>query len=127
MMTRAFRLNLTILSLLALVVGLYLIFQALDGAVVRRRDEIAILRSLGVPPRDIRNAWLMEAAMLGWLGGVAGLAMGWVGAQGAVQLVGRTVNALYHSSSADAAALHGTEAILALVASVATCLLAGAI
>lgn len=63
--------------------------------------------------------------MLGWLGGVAGLALGWVGAQGAVQLVGRTVNALYHSSSADAAALHGTEAILALVASVATCLLAG--
>ena len=70
-------------------------------------------------------AFGMEAAMLGWLGGVAGLAMGWVGAQGAVQLVGRTVNALYHSSSADAAALHGTEAILALVASVATCLLAG--
>ncbi|MFH1499857.1 MAG: hypothetical protein ABII82_18760, partial [Verrucomicrobiota bacterium] len=46
-MTRAFRLNLTVLSLIALLVGLYLIFQALDGAVVRRRTEIAILRSLG--------------------------------------------------------------------------------
>jgi putative ABC transport system permease protein len=44
-MTRAFRLNLTILSLIALLVGLYLIFQALEGAVVRRRTEIAILRS----------------------------------------------------------------------------------
>ena len=55
-MTRAFRLNLTILSMLALVVGVYLVFQALDGAVVRRREEIAILRSLGIPPRVIQRA-----------------------------------------------------------------------
>jgi putative ABC transport system permease protein len=84
-MTRAFRLNLTILSLLALVVGLYLIFQALDGAVVRRREEIAILRSLGVPPRLIQRAWLCEAAVLGLAGGVMGLLLGWLGAQGAVR------------------------------------------
>jgi hypothetical protein len=55
-MTRAFRLNLTILSLLALLVGLYLIFQALDGAVVRRREEIGILRSLGVEEQAIRSS-----------------------------------------------------------------------
>lgn len=124
-MTRAFRLNLTILSLLALLVGLVLIFQALEGAVVRRRDEIAILRSLGVPPRDLRNAWLMEAALLGLIGGALGLALGWIGAQGAVRLVSRTVNALYHASPAEAAALNAGEAALALVASIITCLLAG--
>ena len=47
-MTAAFRLNLTILSLIAILVGAYLILQALDAAVVRRRSEIATLRSLGV-------------------------------------------------------------------------------
>ena len=47
-MTAAFRLNLTILSLIALLVGAYLILQALDAAVVRRRLEIATPRSLGV-------------------------------------------------------------------------------
>ncbi|MGY8676098.1 MAG: FtsX-like permease family protein, partial [Verrucomicrobiia bacterium] len=53
-MTRAFRLNLTALSCLALIVGVYLILQALEAAVVKRRSEIAILRSLGVPPRLIQ-------------------------------------------------------------------------
>ena len=124
-MTRAFRLNLTILSLLALVVGLYLIFQALDGAVVRRREEIAILRSLGVPPRLIQRAWLCEAAVLGLAGGVVGLLLGWLGAQGAVRLVGRTVNALYYATSADRAALNSSEVVLALVVSVLTSVLAG--
>ncbi len=124
-MTRAFRLNLTILSLLALVVGLYLVFQALDGAVVRRREEIAILRSLGVPPRLIQRAWLWEAAMLGLAGGMVGLLLGWAGAQGAVRLVGRTVNALYYATSADRASLHAGEAVLALVIAVLTSLLAG--
>lgn len=124
-MTRAFRLNLTILSLLALVVGLYLVFQALDGAVVRRREEIAILRSLGVEPRAIQLAWLWEAAALGLLGGALGLVLGWVGAQGAVRLIGRTVNALYYATSAHHAALSWTESTLALSAAVATSLLAG--
>lgn len=124
-MTRAFRLNLTILSLLALLVGLYLVFQALDGAVVRRREEIAILRSLGVTPREIQRAWLGEAALLGLAGGGVGLLLGWLGAQGAVRFVGRTVNALYYSSSADAAELRADEALLALVLAVATSLLAG--
>ncbi|MCW5557707.1 MAG: ABC transporter permease, partial [Verrucomicrobiae bacterium] len=125
MMTRAFRLNLTILSLLSLVVGVYLVFQALDGAVIRRRDEIAILRSLGVTAREIRRGWLAEACLLGVLGGLLGLALGWLGAQGAVRLVSRTVNALYHSSSTSAAALDPLEAALALAASVGTCVLAG--
>ena len=124
-MTQAFRLNLTILSMLALVVGLYLVFQALDGAVVRRREEIAILRSLGVHPAAIRAAWLREAAMLGLLGGVLGLGLGWLGAQGAVRLIGRTVNALYYATSVDAAALSWSEAVVALVLAIATSLFAG--
>ena len=43
--TAAFRLNLTILSLIAILVGAYLILQALDAAVVRRRSEVATLIS----------------------------------------------------------------------------------
>lgn len=124
-MTRAFRLNLTILSLLALLVGLYLVFQALDGAVVRRREELAILRSLGVRPVDLRRAWMLEAVVLGGVGGVLGLLLGWLGAQGAVRMIGRTVNALYYSSSAASAALSPVEAIVALMASVLVCVLAG--
>ncbi|HSH17042.1 MAG TPA: FtsX-like permease family protein, partial [Verrucomicrobiae bacterium] len=124
-MTRAFRVNLTILSLIALLVGLYLIFQALDGAVVRRREEIGILRSLGVEERIIRRAWLLEAALLGLVGGGLGALLGWAGAQFSVRLVGRTVNALYYSTSVDHARLDGVEMVAALVLAVATSLLAG--
>ncbi len=124
-MTEAFRLNLTILSLLALLVGLYLVFQGLDGAVVRRRGEIAVLRSLGVTSRQIQGAWLVEAASIGLAGGLLGLGLGWLGAQLAVKMVARTVNALYFASAADSAAFNFSEAGLALALAVVASMLAG--
>ena len=124
-MTAAFRLNLTILSLIALLVGLYLIFQALDGAVVRRRGEIAILRSLGVEERTIRAVWLLEAAALGLVGGAVGLGLGWAGAQGAVRAVGQTFNALYFATTVRTASLDLGDAGLALLLGVAASVVAG--
>lgn len=124
-MTQAFRLNLTLLSLLALLVGLYLVFQGLDGAVVRRRNEIAVLRSLGVTSRQIQSAWLVEAAAIGLAGGLLGLGLGWLGAQVAVKMVARTVNALYYANSVDFAAFDFTEALVALVLAVVASTFAG--
>lgn len=125
-MTRAFRLNLTILSLLALLVGLYLVVQALDGAVVRRRAEIGILRSLGVDAATIRLAWLAEAGSIGIVGGLLGALLGWAGAQVSVRGVGRTVNALYYATSADSAVLTSGEFLGALALAITASLLAGA-
>lgn len=124
-MTRAFRLNLTVLSLIALLVGLYLIFQALDGAVVRRRGEIAVLRSLGVEERTIRQVWLAEAAVLGLVGGTLGVALGWLGAQVSVRAVGQTVNALYFGTTVNQANLSLGEAVLGILLGVATSVIAG--
>ena len=87
----------------------------LDGAVVRRREEISILRSLGVTEKIIRQLWLLEAGLLGLLGGIFGALLGWAGAQIAVRFVGRTVNALYFSTTVQSARLDGGEFILALV------------
>ncbi len=124
-MTQAFRMNLVILSLIGLLVGLYLIFQSLDGAVVRRREEIGVLRSLGVTERMIRRAWLLEALFLGLAGGSLGALLGWGGAQLAVRLVGRTVNALYYATTVDSARLNGWEFVGALLLAVAASLVAG--
>ncbi|HEU5079059.1 MAG TPA: FtsX-like permease family protein [Opitutaceae bacterium] len=124
-MTAAFRLNLTVLSLIALLVGLYLIFQTLDGAVVRRRTEIAILRALGVPAGWIQQLWLAEAAVLGLLAGIIGAGLGWIGAQGSVQFIGRSINTLYFETSARSATLDFREAVIAIGLGVASSLFAG--
>ncbi|HEY9155075.1 MAG TPA: FtsX-like permease family protein, partial [Opitutaceae bacterium] len=124
-MTRAFRLNLTVLSLIALLVGLYLIFQALDGAVVKRRAEIAVLRSLGVEEKTIAQLWLLESALLGIIGGVLGVLIGWMGAQGAVRAVGQTVNALYYATTVHSANLTGFEIEIGVSVGVLASLIAG--
>ncbi len=125
LMTRGFRLNLTILSMLALLVGLYLIFQALDAAVVRRRAEIGVLRALGVRDSEVRLAWLLEAALLGVGGGIFGVLGGWGLAQFTVRAVSKTVNALYYATNTRAASLHFGEALAAFALAVVCSLLAG--
>lgn len=125
LMTRGFRLNLTILSLIALLVGLYLIFQALDASVVRRRGEIAVLRALGVRDSEVRRAWFWESVLLGVGGGVCGVAGGWALAQGTVRAVSQTVNALYYANNAEAAGLHTGEAVAAFFLAVGCSIVAG--
>jgi len=119
-MTEAFRLNLTILSLLALFVGGYLIFQALDGVVIRRREEIGVLKSLGVTDAQIQQAFWVEALLLGLAGGALGLLIGWLGAQAAVVGVSKTVNALYGASSVQSASLNAGEAALSMAIALVT-------
>jgi putative ABC transport system permease protein len=124
-MTRAFRWNLGILALLALLVGLYLVFQALDGAVVRRREETGILRSLGVEAGTIQRLWLVESLLLGLLGSLGGALLGWAGAQAAVQGVGQTVNVLYHTTHTQSVEFLAEDAWLALALGVGASLVAG--
>ena len=123
-MTAAFRLNLNVLSLLALLVGGYLMFQALDGVVIRRRQEIAVLRSLGINEGAIRAAFLIEAAMLGTVGGLAGVMFGWVTAQGSVLGVAKTMTALYGASTATYASLTLDEALLGVLLCITTSIVA---
>lgn len=124
-MTRGLRLNLAILSLLSLLVGGYLVFQALDAAVVRRRPEIAALRSLGVTPDILRDAWLLEAATLGFLGGSLGMIIGRLLGTGAVVAVSQTVHSLYYANATRTVALTSTEAALTLACAIGAALLAG--
>ena len=123
-MTAAFRLNLNVLSLLALLVGGYLMFQALDGVVIRRREEIAVLRSLGVQERSIKIAFIVEAAMLGLVAGILGVLLGWAGAQGAVLGVARTMTALYGASSATYASLGLEESLTGVAICISTSVIA---
>ncbi len=94
-MVRAFDLNLTALSFIALFVSMFLIFNAVSMSVLRRRREIGILRSLGLERGQVVRLFLLEALFLGFAGSLAGLALGTLMAQGALHAVSRTISALY--------------------------------
>jgi len=113
-MTEAFRLNLIVLSLISLLVCIYLILQGLDASVVRRRKEIATMRSLGMSEKDIYWGWLFEAAILGLIGSILGVALGGALAQLLVRQIANTVNTLYRTTSADYASLQTSDLVIGL-------------
>ena len=94
-MTRAFELNLTALSLLALVVGAFLIYNTMTFSIVQRRGLIGRLRALGVTKGQVFRLVLGEAAILGVVGTGIGVLLGIVLASGLVQLLAQTINDLY--------------------------------
>ncbi|MEM1440982.1 MAG: FtsX-like permease family protein [Verrucomicrobiota bacterium] len=126
-MSAAFRLNLTILSGLALLVGIYLIMQAMEAAVVKRRAEIAVLRSLGVTPAQVRAAWVWEGFVLGVVGASAGILLGRLLAVGLVVAISRTVNTLYYETTTSAVTLETGEILFSLCFGVVASLVASSI
>ncbi|MDS4022576.1 MAG: ABC transporter permease [Candidatus Competibacter sp.] len=95
-LSAAFSLNLTAMSLLALVVGMFLIYNAMTFAVVQRRALLGMLRALGVSRRELFAGVLGEAMLLGLAGTLLGGLLGlWLGS-GLVHLVTRTINDLYY-------------------------------
>jgi putative ABC transport system permease protein len=94
-MILAFQWNLAALSLLALVVGMFLIYQTMTFSVVQRRPLIGSLRALGVTRSEIFGLVMSEALVIGVVGTLAGLALGFGMAQALLRLVTRTINDLY--------------------------------
>lgn len=94
-MTAAFQLNLTALSLLALVVGMFLIYNTVTFSVVQRRPVLGSLRALGMTRGEIFGLVLGEAMVLGALGTLLGLGLGVLLGRSTVQLVTQTVNDLF--------------------------------
>src|SRR5262249_15862314 len=97
-MLGAFRWNLRVLSYIALIVGGFLIYNTIAISVVRRRNEIGVLRALGASRAAILAGFLAEAIFYAIVGSAIGIFVGRLMATGAVRLIGSTVEALYVSS-----------------------------
>ena len=100
-MLRSFQLNLAALSYIALLVGMYLIYNTVAISVVQRRPEIGTLRAIGVRRSQILRTFLAEGVLFGVVGSALGLVLGCVLATFSVSAVSRTVDTLYVSSHAD--------------------------
>jgi putative ABC transport system permease protein len=94
-MLAAFELNLTALSMVSLLVGVFLIFSTVSASVTRRRGEIGILRALGASAFQVRFLFLGEAFLYGAFGCGLGAIFGVWLARSLVSEVGRTISSLY--------------------------------
>jgi putative ABC transport system permease protein len=121
----AMREGLTITSFVALLVGVFIIFNSFSIAVNQRWKEIGILRALGVERRNIQRMFLGEAMLMGVIGSLLGVAGGFYLASGATRLVSDIVAAIYaHATTPQPPAFRWDYAMISLALGVAASLIA---
>ena len=94
-LSRAYRVNLSVLALVALFTGAFLVFSSQALSVLRRRGEFALLRVLGLERRQLVRQVLLEGALLGTVGSALGVAGGYALAAAVLRLFGGDLGAGY--------------------------------
>jgi putative ABC transport system permease protein len=108
-LARGFRVNLTALSLLSLLVGAFLAHETMRLSVVARRSVFGVLRALGAHGRGLGAAVVAEALALGVAGSALGVLLGVVGADLLLTPIVRTLNFHYATFSLDAVEVHAGD------------------
>jgi putative ABC transport system permease protein len=119
----AMRVGMMITSFIALLVGVYIIFNSFTIAVNQRWKEIGILRAVGVERRNINAMFLIEALVMGVVGSALGIGAGYYLAMGASTLMGSIAASVYGIVSTEAAPrMHLDYALTAFALGVAASL-----
>ncbi len=109
--SRAYRVNLTVLALVALFVGAFLVFSVLALAVAQRTPGLALLGVLGLSAAERGRLVLAECALLGVAGSAIGVAAGTVLAQAALRWLAGDLGGGYFPGVAPALAFSWPEAM----------------
>lgn len=117
-MLRAFRMNLFALAAVALLVGVFLVYNTVLISILRRRRDVGVFKTLGVSSSQIFGAFVSEGALFGVVGSALGVGLGYLLAWSTLGLIGRTINVLYVATSPQTIAL--TPALVALALFVGT-------
>ena len=94
-LTKSFDDNLFVISILGLIVGAFLIYNAMAFSVVQRRTVIGALRSIGVTRRQIFGIVLSEALLIGIVGSAIGVLLGIVIGRGILNIITQTITDLF--------------------------------
>jgi putative ABC transport system permease protein len=94
-MLRSFQVNLTALSMIALFVGMFLIYNTLSSAVVERRKDIAIMRAVGAGRGAIAGVFLVEGLVVGAVGTGLGIPLGVLLSRVTLHIVSQTLVSLF--------------------------------
>lgn len=126
-MLASFHMNLTALSWIALITGLFLVYNTVTISVIARRDEIGTLRALGVGRRQVLALFLGEAAALAVAGIALGLGFARLLADAAVALTASTVSTLYVAAAAVPPEMSGWHVVSAVAVGLPLALIAAAV
>ena len=110
-LSRAYRVNLTVLALVALFTGAFLVFSVLSLSVAKRAQQFALLGVLGLTGRERLQLVLVESLVLGGVGSLAGIALGTALAALALRLLGGDLGGGYFSGVAPALQWSGGAAL----------------
>jgi len=113
--TKSFDTNLLALSLLALLVGLYLIYNMMTFSIHRRKNLFGTLRAIGVTKNEIFFLVLVEGLLIGLIGAIFGIMLGILLAYFLLGLISSTINYQFFSSSPNSIALDITIIYQALI------------
>ena len=113
--TKSFDTNLLALSLLALLVGLYLIYNMMTFSIHRRKNLFGTLRAIGVTKNEIFFLVLVEGLLIGLIGAIFGIILGILLAYFLLGLISSTINYQFFSSSPNSIALDITIIYQALI------------
>jgi putative ABC transport system permease protein len=125
-LSASFELNLTAMSLLALLVGLFLIFNAMSFSIVQRRQVLGRLRAIGVTRAEIQRLVLTEALGLAVIGTLAGILLGLLLGEFLTRIVAATVSRLYYEVSIQALHVEAWSVLKAVALGLGGTLLASA-
>jgi putative ABC transport system permease protein len=96
-MVEAFTINLSALSMLALIVGVFLVYNTMTFSVVQRRQIIGTLRALGVTAKEVAWLVLFESLFVGLAGTVLGFGIAIALSGALLDAVSRAMNDLYYA------------------------------
>src|SRR5215472_1787652 len=124
--SRIYSLSADITSAFALFIGLFIIYNTFQIAVVQRRSEIGILRALGATRRQIRTIFLAESAVAGLFGSAFGLLLGIAIARVMTSYIGSLLGEVYGiAQRADEISSDPKLLIFAVILGVITSVIAG--
>lgn len=123
----SFRYNLQFVSFIAILVGIFLLYNTIFISVVKRRTEIGILRSLGARKETIIGLFAVQGMILGLVGSLIGIGLGQAVALFSVAAVERTITTMYGAPALSEYAVTAGDVVKALLLGLAVSLVASAI
>jgi putative ABC transport system permease protein len=123
----SFRYNLQFVSVIAILVGIFLLYNTVFISVIKRRTEIGILRGLGTDRKTVVMIFMIQGALLGFVGSLLGIVLGQGVAYFAVGAVQKTITTMYRAISISDYLITGSDALASVALGLLVSLIASAI